>query len=1250
MGIILDWTSGYPGAIDDLVTNFPPMVNSVHDVRASHVNELANAIIAVQTVLGDARTYPMADPMTVPSTGDTLVWDGSAWDASGGAALTVTLQDAYDDGNTIAVTSAKGTIAVSNTDGTAMLSLTRPSGTGTVMTLATPAADTNPTINAGTTGAGAAFQATRTSNTDGVVQVTQSGGGGGVKSTSANRAFYAVSDGAAAVLVEHSGGDLEIGGTAITADQSFTLGISGGSSQESLSLQAQDGASTFDGGQINIDGGDSSSVPTGTAGNGGDIVITGGVGGDIVTSGSPGDGGDIIITGGANGLGGDISGIGGSVQIDGGGAVGTTGSVSIGTQASTAGVTIGNGSLDLTFVGGQILGNDGTNSNPTYGFTSDVDMGLYLAASGPAITSGGNQAVRWNVSQQTLVPALTAATPPYSFAGEGDKGIHGATADTVSIATDGADVANFKGTLVGSSGLEEGVKLDVDVTGQTGTAGFYGLRVVVDETGRGASGQGIIFSAENHLSPILQVYNTGQMVTIGGSAATPSQSFALDLTSGFYQSAADVIGITTLGNAIAEFTHLLDTDGDIGLSLTPEVDQSGSDAYDALLINVLETATGSGEKNVQRWAVNSGVIARLTNTGSFLAGLGDVSNPAVGADLDPDTGIYWPTGDQFAIATGGTQAMLITSGQRIRATLLGTEAIPQWSFTSDPDTGVRRPSANVYAIVTGADDVATFQHPSAATGDEVGVDLAVAVDKATSGNYTSLRVDTTEVSAPGTSDRLLALDLASTTRFEVQRLGHVRTTSGGDTKPAYGFTANDDMGFYRNGADSVGISTEGSAITIFKQLLNTSGDIGIHITPEVDQSSTDSYTGWFLDITETAIGTGTLDAMRVEVDSTVVFRMKNNGRLRAVDGSSATPVYSFNSDGDTGAYQATSNQYGIAAGGSPITVFNQLLNADADIGVHITPTVTQDSTMGYDAVLVNATETSVGSGEKNLQRWAVGGATKARITNTGLVTSGNGSAGFPGYTFEGDTNTGMYRAGSDKLGFSSQGELIMALQAVNATTGDEVGIDLTLDVNKATSGNYTGLKLDVTETSAPGTADLLMDLQVGAASKFAVDNTGEVTAQGRMRAVGGGSGNTAFGFAIDTNSGMYRAGADILGHTTGGIPWVSLARDDQTIGAVTSQIATVALTDNTLYWFEALVIGRDQAGTDRAFYRRSLYAYRQGGGATLGTAMGSDAAQETNANWNVAFSVSSNDLRVDVTGDTGQTIDWRCLLRYQSIA
>ena len=69
------------------------------------------------------------------------------------------------------------------------------------------------------------------------------------------------------------------------------------------------------------------------------------------------------------------------------------------------------------------------------------------------------------------------------------------------------------------------------------------------------------------------------------------------------------------------------------------------------------------------------------------------------------------------------------------------------------------------------------------------------------------------------------------------------------------------------------------------------------------------------------------------------------------------------------------------------------------------------------------------------------------------------------------------------------------------TASPMVGLQVVpvINVNTASTGGYTGILENVTETSVPATgAKLLLDLQVGGASKFKVDSTGVVTGVGNV--------------------------------------------------------------------------------------------------------------------------------------------------------
>ncbi|MFA5165176.1 MAG: hypothetical protein WC481_06405, partial [Candidatus Omnitrophota bacterium] len=90
----------------------------------------------------------------------------------------------------------------------------------------------------------------------------------------------------------------------------------------------------------------------------------------------------------------------------------------------------------------------------------------------------------------------------------------------------------------------------------------------------------------------------------------------------------------------------------------------------------------------------------------------------------------------------------------------------------------------------------------------------------------------------------------------------------------------------------------------------------------------------------------------------------------------------------------------------------------------------------------------------------------------------------------------------------------------NASTGNEVAYDYAATINKA-AGNYTGIKLNLTQTAAggPATANFLFDLQLGGVSMFNVDSAGNVTAVGTITGSGAAiNGTTSHTFTVNSNN------------------------------------------------------------------------------------------------------------------------------------
>lgn len=88
-------------------------------------------------------------------------------------------------------------------------------------------------------------------------------------------------------------------------------------------------------------------------------------------------------------------------------------------------------------------------------------------------------------------------------------------------------------------------------------------------------------------------------------------------------------------------------------------------------------------------------------------------------------------------------------------------------------------------------------------------------------------------------------------------------------------------------------------------------------------------------------------------------------------------------------------------------------------------------------------------------------------------------------------NAGAF-GGTATFTYANATGLLTYTPTLDEATGDEVMLNINGTVNKATSGNYVGLRVNAIETAAPGTADRLLALAVGGVNQFQVANDGEM--------------------------------------------------------------------------------------------------------------------------------------------------------------
>ncbi|MEK6249051.1 MAG: hypothetical protein N2C12_12785, partial [Planctomycetales bacterium] len=382
-------------------------------------------------------------------------------------------------------------------------------------------------------------------------------------------------------------------------------------------------------------------------------------------------------------------------------------------------------------------------------------------------------------------------------------------------------------------------------------------------------------------------------------------------------------------------------------------------------------------------------------------------------------------------------------------------------------------------------------------------------------------------------------------------------SDGTAAAPSLAFTADTDTGMYRAGTNEIGFTAGGvELLSVGSADVDVvTGHLNVFSNTGSDTISLGEYSGGSnLAAIETSsfyalLGTGnpndaafirtkgtgplilgashgsnltiaTGGAITLSSDLTV------GGDVIASDGSATAPSLTFASDGDTGVFLPAANQLGFAAGGvellrvgsADVDVMTGHLNLISNTGAQTMSLGEWSSGFNYAAVetpsmvvlMGNASDINSqgfirtkGTGSLNLGvnnsndlTITSGGAvsTVGDITAGGDIVTAVGSAGAPSHTFTGFTTSGMYQQGTNEVGFATAGTENLRLTGSN------------LRMASATSIIY---------------------------------NTGYF----RGVAATGTVSSPTYSWDGDSNTGMYRAAADTIGWSLGGVRKMQLSPD-----------------------------------------------------------------------------------------------------------
>lgn len=558
--------------------------------------------------------------------------------------------------------------------------------------------------------------------------------------------------------------------------------------------------------------------------------------------------------------------------------------------------------------------------------------------------------------------------------------------------------------------------------------------------------------------------------------------------------------------------------------------------------------------------------------------LGGAAAPTISFG-DGDTGFYEEADDSLMVSIGGLERFefigtafsgtLNSAGGilNIGASNIVPSVLPR---KNTPDIGMGSADINSLSLIAGGVEQSRWQVSGnhiinslldESAGNEAALSLNYTTNKSVSGDDTGLIINQTDVASPGVS--LLAdFQVGGISQASIDNVGALLTNKS----LLIGSIGGTQSGLFRNGNNlelrtanitvaniSTNNSIKLSSIGAFSWSSNTSvytaADVALtrtteggldletantsitgavtsfQITPTYNQISGDAAnTDLLINRTETAVGSGEQLLVDFQVGGVSKFSMDSEGIFvlnTSTDFTVRNPgaAYFFNAN-PTGITIPNTAFYGFSTsawahvdpdvklsrtteGGLDLETANTSITGTIS-SFQITPTYNQASGDAANTdLLINRTETAIGSGIQLLADFQVGGISQASIDNTGTVqmpvwdTKNNWGVikhnGTNGFYF----SLTSFRAYGNSCELGSSGipwKTIYSGTTRTETTGNIATIQIKPIYNQA-SGDAanTDLLINRTETAVGSGTQLLADFQVGGVSKVSIDTVGNIT-------------------------------------------------------------------------------------------------------------------------------------------------------------
>lgn len=430
----------------------------------------------------------------------------------------------------------------------------------------------------------------------------------------------------------------------------------------------------------------------------------------------------------------------------------------------------------------------------------------------------------------------------------------------------------------------------------------------------------------------------------------------------------------------------------------------------------LETTAVGSTSRVARVTIDD---TSVTSTLPYYSTAGSAAVPGVTSSSDIDTGLYWVGDNTLRVATAGAVAAYFNAnGLRV---VDGAAATPSYSFINDTDTGIYSSSANVLGFAVGATTVVTMSatnlsFPVASYGFDIGSTAS------TGAPYVDFHSSGTAVDYDA---RLIA--------------------GGGDTSGAgYGYLSFEGNHFNVGVRNSIvggqtavvgaTVNTDAAALTYRAYLAYDA--YWDELNDQWVANRTTLGRKWMLDM-----GYHT-NAYRVRYfDGTVSAPWADSAWSNIITATvSGTAAAQFVTIGDSTATTWTRLFIGANATGASVGLY-----FDAVAGQNRQILYRSGGSLRWNMEVSSAAESGSNAGSNwALKSYDDTGAVLATpiavtrstsgITYAGAQGGPAGSASTPTWSFSGDANTGIYSVGADDIGISVGGTLRLDISTTAMTS------------------------------------------------------------------------------------------------------------------------------------------------------------------------------------------------------------------------